>query len=279
VTDSIQLSNAEPFFSPGTIFWQVHREMILLLAGGRALLMQLAHPKIAAGVADHSHFKEDPLGRLQRTMSTMWSIIFDGKSEAQVALDQVKNIHRKVHGIISLGEPLSAGTPYDAFEQELLLWVHATLIDSAMFGYDLFVRPLTLVEKSSYYEETKRLAYLFEIPAALVPSSLIDFNSYMERMLSGNTMAVGAKARSLAEDILYPRPWILRPGAPVLSLITAGMLPDRLREAYGLGWNNRQEKMFRVVATGTRYLLPLVPKPLRIVPNARAAEKQVSRRA
>src|SRR5262249_23799688 len=83
------------FFSPDMMFWQVDREIVLLLAGGRALLMQLAHPKIAAGVADHSHFKQDPLGRLYRTMSTMWSITFGDISEARLALNRVKKpIHR-----------------------------------------------------------------------------------------------------------------------------------------------------------------------------------------
>ena len=272
--ESTTTESAKRFFSSRTIFWQVHSEMILLLAGGRALLMQLAHPKVAAGVAEHSHFKEDPLGRLQRTMSTMWSIIFDETLKARATLDQVKNIHRKVQGTIQPAEPLPAGTPYDALDTELLLWVHATLIDSAMVGYDLFVNPLTEAEKLCYYDETKKLAHLFEIPESLIPSSLADFKSYMERILAGNSIAVGANARSLAKDILCPRPWILRPVAPVFSMITAGMLPNPLREAYGLGWNEHKEKTFRLLAKGIRCLLPLVPKPLRIVPNARAAERK-----
>jgi uncharacterized protein (DUF2236 family) len=267
------------FFSPDMTFWQVDREIVLLLAGGRALLMQLAHPKIAAGVADHSHFKQDPLGRLYRTMSTMWSITFGEISEALLALNQVKNVHRQVHGEIKPAEPLPAGTPYDAFDEELLLWVHATLIDSAMVGYDLFVRPLTQLEKVRYYEDSKKLADLFEIRSAIVPSSLEKFNNYVERMLAGNAIAVGPTARSLANEILRPKPWILRPGGPWFRLVTAGSLPEGLRSAYGLNWSGREEKMFRLVTRAIRFFLPLVPKPLRIVPNARAAERKLSRRA
>jgi len=275
--ESIDAVSADQFFSSGTVFWQVHREMILLLAGGRALLMQLAHPKVAAGVADHSHFKEDPLGRLHRTMSTMWSIVFDETTKARAALDQVSHIHRKVRGIIQPAEPLPAGTQYDALEQELLLWVHATLIDSAMVAYDLFVHRLTTEEKLRYYEDTRRLASLFEISKAVVPASLTDFNSYMERMLKGNAIAVGPTARSLAEEILSPRPWLLRPATPLFRLITAGLLPGKLRIAYGLEWNERREKIFLGVAKLIRCLLPLTPKILRIVPNARVAEKTCRR--
>jgi uncharacterized protein (DUF2236 family) len=261
------------FFSPEMMIWQVDREMVLLLAGGRALLMQLAHPKVAAGVAKHSHFKGDPLGRLYRTMSTMWSIGFDETALARAALERVRNVHGKVQGTIPAAEPLAAGTPYDALDVELLLWVHATLIDSAMVAYEFFVRPFAPEQKSRYYDDSKRLAYLFEIPEMLVPSSLTDFNSYMERMLVGDEIAVGPTARSLAEEILYPSPWILKPASPLFRLITAGLLPESLRDAYGLGWSEPKEKTFWLIARWIRRLLPLVPSSLRIVPNARAAEK------
>ncbi len=264
----------ERFFSPDAMIWQVDREMVLLLAGGRALLMQLAHPKVAAGVAEHSHFKADPLGRLYRTMGAMWSIGFDEMSKARASLEQVKSVHRRIHGIISPAELAPFGTAYDALDIELLLWVHATLIDSAMVVYDLFVKPLASDEKCRYYDDSKKLAHLFEIPETLVPKSLADFNSYLEQMLVSGEIAVGSTARALAKEILYPSPWILKPAAPLFRIVTAGLLPERLRNAYGLGWNKRKEKIFRLFAKGIRRLLPLLPRPLRIVPNARAAEKR-----
>jgi uncharacterized protein (DUF2236 family) len=263
----------ERFFSPDMMIWQVDREMALLLVGGRALLMQLAHPKVAAGVAEHSHFKDDPLGRLYRTMGAMWSIGFDEMSEARASLAQVKSVHRRIHGIASPAESLPFETPYDALDIELLLWVHATLIDSAMVAYDLFVKPLAPDEKSRYYDDSKKLAYLFEIPETILPSSLIEFDSYMEQMLNGGEIAIGPTARALAQEILFPRPWILRPAGPLFRIITAGLLPEPLREGYGVRWNRRNEKIFWLIARWTRRLLPLVPGPLRIVPNARRAEK------
>ncbi len=271
--ESIKPLNRERLFLPDTMIWQVNREMVLLLAGGRALLMQLAQPKVAAGVAEHSHFKEDPLGRLHRTMSTMWSIVFDDTARARAALERVQNVHQKVRGVIQQTGSLPAGTQYHALDPELLLWVHATLVDSAMVAYDLFVKPLTPHEQSSYYDDSKKLASLFEIPERTVPPSLADFNSYIKRMLTADVISVGPAARSLAEDILHPRPWSLKVAGPLFALMTAGLLPGGLREAYGLGWSERKEKIFWLLVRGIRRFLPLIPAPLRIVPNARVAEK------
>ena len=249
--------------------------MALLLAGGRALLLQLAHPKVAAGVAAHSRFQENPLARLQRTMNTMWSIVFDDAQNARAALLQVTNIHKQVHGLVQPGESVPIGTRYDAQDPELLLWVHATLIDSAIIAYDLFVKPLSADEKSLYYEDSKKLAQLFGIPDLIIPASPADFNAYMMRMVMSDALAVGPMARSLAHEIVYPRPWLLRPAAPLFRVVTAGLLPERLRNAYGLSWNERREKIFRLVAKAVRYSRPLLPRPLRIVPNARSAEKRL----
>jgi uncharacterized protein (DUF2236 family) len=130
------------FFERGSKIWQVNREMVLLLAGGRALLMQLGHPKVAAGVAEHSRFQQDPFARLRRTMSAMWSIVFDPQPQARAALERVELRHKSVRGVVPVGEPAQGGAPYDAFEQDLLLWVHATLIDSALVAYGRFVAPL-----------------------------------------------------------------------------------------------------------------------------------------
>lgn len=239
--------------------------------------MQLAHPKLAAGVADHSHFKEDPLDRLYRTMDAMWSIVFDDAPKALAALERVNDIHARVHGIIKGGEPLPKGTPYSALDPDLLLWVHATLVDSAIVAYGLFVKPLNLEEKTQYYHDTKKLASFFGISEADVPPSVESFDAYIEEMLMGNAIAVGPTARSLAREILHPRPWFLKIAGPLSSFMTVGLLPPSLREAYGVRWNQDKEKAFQFLAKAIRCLLPLVPSPLRIVPHARAAEKGMVR--
>jgi uncharacterized protein (DUF2236 family) len=266
------------FFGPESKIWAVNREMILLLAGGRALLMQLAHPKVAAGVAEHSRFQDDPLGRLYRTMSRMWSIVFDDDAQARAALRQVEMIHRRVQGVVPADEPAHAGAAYDALDQELLLWVHATLIDSALVAYDLFVAPLSPEERKKYYDDSKKLAALFGIQEKNIPPSIEVFDTYMSEILASGQIIVGAKAKSLAHEVLYPRPWLLRPAAPVFRLATAGLLPEKLRDGYGLQWNRRREKRLFLIATAIRLLLPFIPQILRIVPNARRAERVERRR-
>jgi uncharacterized protein (DUF2236 family) len=261
------------FFDPASKIWAVHREMVLLLAGGRALLMQLAHPKVAAGVAAHSRFQEDPLGRLYRTMCRMWSIVFDQESQAREALRQVATVHERVRGKVSSDEPSQAGAAYDASDQELLLWVHATLIDSAMIAYNLFVAPLNPAERVDYYNDSKKLAALFGIQENHIPSSVAAFDSYMSQILASEEIVPGPIARNLAIDVLYPGPWILRPAGPLFRLVTAGLLPEKLRDGYGLEWNGRREKKLLLAAKAIRALLPVVPSPLRIAPNARKSER------
>lgn len=265
------------FFSPDSAIWKIDREMALLLGGGRALLMQLAHPKVASGVVDHSHFREDPMGRLHRTMDTMWSIVFDEVDQAQAALQRVTETHDRVHGTVK-GWSGSRGEAYDARDPDLLLWVHATLVDSALVTYDRFVQPLTMRDKVRYYEDTEKLALLFEVPESRIPPSFEDFCVYMQKMIDSDALAVIPPARQLAEEILYPRPWLIRFAGPLFAFITAGMLPPKLREAYGLPWNESKEKWLNRIASTTRKLLPLAPPVVRIVPHARTAQKRLSRK-
>lgn len=264
----------ERFFSPDSEIWRVDREMALLLAGGRALLMQIAHPKVAAGVAEHSGFQSDPLGRLERTMSAMWSIVFDEQAQARAALERVAGVHRKVRGVVPRAEAQYSGAGYEALDPSLLLWVHGTLIDSALAAYELFVRPLSMTERAHYYEDSKKLAALFGIEAPAVPASLTDFAAYMEEMLHGDTLTVGPAAKRLAQEILYPRPWFLRLAGPLFRFITAGLLPEKLRESYQLEWNARKNARFLRLAGLIRALIPWLPARARVVPRARIAERR-----
>lgn len=264
--------DGDGFFKPASEFWQVHREMVLLLAGGRALLMQLAHPKVAAGVDEHSRFQQSPFDRLRRTMSAIWSVVFAQRAQARSALEKLDNVHAKVRGAVPSGEPSFAGMPYDAMDQELLLWVHATLIDSAMIAYDLFVAPMTAPVRNAYYDDSKKLAVLFGVEKERVPPSLAEFEMYMNRMIAGDTIVVGPTARRLAHDVLYARPWIFKIAGPLFRLVTAGLLPETLRDGYGLGWSAERGKTLATFAKTVRTVLPFVPALVRVVPNARAAE-------
>ena len=264
-------SRRERYFEPASQLWKVNREIVLLLAGGRALLMQLAHPKVAAGVAAHSDFEKDPLGRLHRTMSSMWAIIFDEIDHARAVLQQIEAVHRRVQGTVP-GSEATAGEPYRALDQDLLLWVHATLIDSALAAYDLFVAPLSASERQHYYNDSRKLALLFGIDEPMIPETLESFQTYFFGMLQSGAVVPGATARRLARSILYPRPWLLRPAGPLFRLLTAGLLPESLRRGYGLDWNEKREKRYRRAAKLIRIFRLGLPALVRIVPNARRAE-------
>src|SRR5258707_11955495 len=123
-------------FREDSITRRVNRENILLLGGGRALLMQLAHPKVAAGVDEHSDFRTHPVRRLRRTILMTMAIVFGDRETALAAAHAVNGAHARVRG-----------DDYHALDPQLLLWVHATLVDSALVTYATFVQPLTERER------------------------------------------------------------------------------------------------------------------------------------
>src|SRR3977135_156574 len=133
-------------FREDAITRRVNRENILLLGGGRALLMQLAHPKVAAGVDEHSDFRTHPIRRLRRTVLMTMAIVFGERETALAAARAVNQTHARVRG-----------QEYRALDPDLLVWVHAALVDSALVTYQAFVQRLTATEREDFYQESKLL--------------------------------------------------------------------------------------------------------------------------
>jgi uncharacterized protein (DUF2236 family) len=236
----------------------VNREMTLLLGGGRALLMQLAHPAVAAAVDEHSDFKEQPLRRLRLTLDLSFQLAFGTRAEAQSAARRINARHRGVRG-----------QGYDALDPDLLLWVHATLVDSSLVTYSAFVRPLSRRERAAYQRESLLTATMLGIPADRCPADLEAFEAYVEEMIA-SAVVVDERARRLAHQVLAP-PLRLLPalaGFP-LAAVTAGLLPERLRDAYGLGWGPAQRFAYAAARRLVPALLPALPAGLRQVPAAR----------
>ena len=260
-------------FGPESITWRVNREATLLAGGGRALLLQIAHPLVAAGVEAYSDFRAHPLRRLWRTLDLMLTIVFADGAEALGAVRAIERVHARVRGVLAtdLG-PFPRGTPYDAGDPTLLLWVHATLVDSAMLVYDRFVAPLDPGARAAYYDESRVVARLLGIPDRVVPADLGAFEEYVESMISGPVLTVGSAAREIAAAIFRPAvPIVLRPAFVVSPFLTAGLLPARIRERYGLAWSPTRERALAATAAVTRALLPTVPAALRFMPHARRA--------
>src|SRR5438445_11970547 len=249
-------SVADGLYSESSITRRVNRENILLLGGGRALLMQLAHPKVAAGVDEHSDFRAHPVRRLRRTVLMTMAIVFGERETALAAARAVNQVHGRVRG-----------DDYRALDPDLLLWVHATLVDSALVTYETFVQRLTASERDDFYQESKLAGELLGIPRARFPARLGDFNQYMERMVEDAEVRVTLRAQELARLVLRP-PLRLVPG-PVMvpfEVVTTGLLPPALRQAYGLPWGRRQQRAFKLAVAAVPRIVALTPPVLRVWP-------------
>jgi len=254
-------------FGPGSLAWRINAETVLLLGGGRALLMQIAHPLVAAGVADHSDFTSEPFDRLWRTIDTALTVIFGDAEQARAAVRRVGGIHAHVRGE-------REGIPYSALDPELLLWVHATLVDSSLVAYERFVQPLPPNVRERHYLEMRRMGTAFGIPDDLHPPTYREFRAYMDRTIA--TLEIGEEGRRVARAVLsQPAPLVMYPVGLVFGLASVGLLPPRIRSELGLRWNRRAERAADVMAAAVRRAVPLLPDPVRRWPHARQAEARM----
>lgn len=249
------------WFPPDSMMYRIGQEALGLLGGGRAILLQLAHPLIAAGVAEHSNFQTNPLSRLLRTLELMHTIVYGDHRKAIQALQRFHTVHAPIQGC--LPEPagqFSSGTPYTANDLELKLWVLATLIDTSLITYERFVVPLTPDERERFYVDACVLAKLFGIPDTIQPPNLDDFRHYMSGMLAGDVLVVAQTAQRLAYHVLYPDVGIF-PAASgaLLRFVTAGTLPRHFRQAYHLEWNAQRQFLLDGLSRTTRLLRPWAP--------------------
>lgn len=269
-----RLDPAAGLFAADSITRRINREAVLLLGGGRALLLQVAHPLVAAGVAAHSRFEQDPLQRLVRTLQLTLTIVFGSAAEALAAVRGIERAHARVHGRLeSACGPFAAGTPYDASDPALLLWVHATLVDSALVTYRRFVGPLTGAERRRFYDESRVTARLFGIADADVPPTYDAFQGYMRGMLRGPQLAVSRDSRAIAAALLSPPlPPGLRQLAATTRLFTIGLLPAAIRQRYGYSWGPLRERALDATAIALRAGVPWLPSLLRHFPHARRSD-------
>jgi uncharacterized protein (DUF2236 family) len=244
-------------FEDHSITRRVNRENILLLGGGRALLMQLAHPMVAAGVDEHSDFRAHPIRRLRRTIRMTMAIVFGDRDTALAAARGVNQAHAKVQG-----------PGYRALDPDLLLWVYATLADTALVTYEAFVQRLLPREREEFHQEFKLLGELLGIPSDRFPSTVSDFDAYLEQMVSEGPVRVDARARELAEQIMRPRVRLL-PGPVMipLNVVTTGLLTPALREQYGLPWGPGQQRTYRLALKVLPRVIALTPPLFRVWPR------------
>jgi uncharacterized protein (DUF2236 family) len=256
---------------------KINRETIVLLGWGRAILLQFAHPLVAAAVADYSQFRQHPggyFGRARQTVGAMLTMTFGTEEQASAVAARINAIHAQING--TLRHPAGifpAGTPYSARDQQLLCWVHATVIDSMILAYQRFVGPLSREEQDRYCAEAAATAPMLGIEQSLVPANARELDCYVRSMLDSGQIDVTDTARMLSQGLLSPP---LGPAAPLFRLArltTIGLLPPVIREGYGFAWDERRERSFHRCVAMLRRTRSVLPQVVREWPAARTQER------
>ena len=250
---------------PGSISWKVNREIIVVAGWARAILLQLAHPLVAAGVDEHSSFRGSPmtrLGRLRSSVGAMLSLTFGDEDEAVAAAARINAIHDRVSGF-------AYGERYSAHDADLLRWVHATLLDSMLLTYELLVEPLRPEERDRYCAEAAVMEPLLDIPAGLLPRSMKELDAYLRDSLGSKRIAVDDRSRVLARAILFPPRWrLFWPALRPVQLMTIGLLPDAVRRGYGFEWTRNDDRALDRWTTALRWLHRPMPALFRQWPSS-----------
>lgn len=256
------------YFGSESITWKIGQESILLSGGARAVLMQLAHPLVAMGVSEHSSYMTNPFKRTIHTFLLGQMLTFGTTATARQAARTINALHKQVHGTL----PAEAGayskdTPYRARDPKLLLWVHATLADTVLRTYPLFIGPLTHDEQNQYYQESKTIGYLLGLTHADMPSTVDDLYAYVHDMVYSNQLAATPQAQQLVHQVLYPPiPDVFRPILHLNLQLTIALLPQPVREIYGLEWGIKRQRVFDLAAIGIRSTYPHLPNRVRVLP-------------
>jgi uncharacterized protein (DUF2236 family) len=257
-----------------SISWRINAERVVLLGWARAILLQLAHPLVAAGVFDHSGFRGTPYktaSRLYHTVHAMLSLTFGDDVARERTLETIRTIHRRVNGVLqeTTGH-YSSGTHYSAEDPALVLWVHATLIESVVLVYEQVVAPLTAAERDEYCAEACSIAVALAARENEVPKTWADLREYLERMYTSQAIVVGSRGRELANAVLSPSGgWLVAPATWINRTVTLGLLPPHVREQYRLRWTVRHQRLFMRLLTALRLTRRLLPDAVALWPDAR----------
>ena len=237
-------------------------EAVLLAGAGRAVLLQIADPAVGRGVAEHSNFAGRPLERLAATLGYVYAVVY-GSGEQLAAMRRAVN---RAHAPVRR-QPDAASAGYDAFDPASQLWVVATLYETAVTVYEQVHGTLDAGTADRVYREYARIGTALQLPAELWPSGRAAFDDYWDERLAG--LAPGPDAVRVAQDLLHPvaGPAWLRVVMPVARLLTAGLLPDSLRAAYGLPWSPRRQRLFEGVMRFLAGVYPRLPRRIRHWPK------------
>ena len=267
---------ADPgLFGPGSATWTVAREPCLLLGGGRALLMQVAHPLVAQAVVDHSDYAVDPFGRLARTVRWLVAVTFGTTAEARQASAAVSAVHRHVRGRLAAENAapgLPRGTGYDAADPELGRWVHATIVQSMLVTHDALVGGLPAITRDALVREWDAVARLLGMRDGAGFRDAAGLDDFVARTAA--TLGAPSPATRTAGAVVLHPPLpspVLRPPFALVGHLTVGLLPAPLRASFGVDWSPRRDRLHVRAHATTRALQRGLPRRLRVSPLHDAA--------
>jgi uncharacterized protein (DUF2236 family) len=265
-------SAADPgLFGPQSVTWWVVREPLLLASGSRALLMQLAHPLVAQGVADHSRFETTAFARGLATVRWIATVVFGTTAEATAAVAALREVHERVRGRLDSANATpsyAAGAAYSALDPAVGLWVHATLVDSMLCSYEALIGGLSRADADRFVREWNSVARLLGVLPDAPWRGRRDLDAYLESQLAGGwAEPVPAAVRAAHTVLAPPLPWAaLGPVTLAVAFLSTGSLDARLRGGYGLPWSPAREALYRCVCAIGRLGIVLLPRRLRVSP-------------
>jgi uncharacterized protein (DUF2236 family) len=255
--------------TPSSIAWRRAGDARVMVMAGYALLLQVAHPTVGAGVTEHSSFRSDPWGRLLRTLDYTNIMVYGGPEAAAAMGRRLRSFHRPIRGV------RPDGRRYHALEPEAYAWVHATLADAIVTGHARFGRPLDVGQRKRFWREWRDLGRLLGVRERDLPADWTAFRAYLDDIVAGrleHTAAVDDVLDALANPAAPPLPVAARPAwtlaavplTHVMGLVTVGMLPAVLRERFGLRSSKAQQLELRLLGHAMRATTPMLPGAVRV---------------
>ena len=266
-------------FGARSLTWQVDKEAAIFLGAGRALLLQLSHPWVAAAIEQHSRTFVNPIGRFHRTFSVVFSMVFGTLDQSLSAARSLHRRHAEIKGrLSSTAGPFPAGSPYCANAVPALCWVYATLVETALLAYELVLPPLTAGQRERYYSESRLFAALFGIPDECLPRDWAEFSAYTAAMAQSDILTVTDQARIMARRLITGTDtWLPVPAS--YQALTVELLPPRIREAFGFAHGAGEQRAVRQFIAGIRRLYAFLPARLRYVGPYQEAEQRLAGKA
>ena len=244
----------EGIFGAESVSWRINRESALFLGAGRAALLQLAHPWVAAALDQHSSLMAKPIARFHNTFRVVFTMIFGTADQTFRAARSLHAMHTKITGEVPEAVAgYEKGAHYEALQVPALKWVYASLIESAVMAYECVRPPLQSEELAQYYAESKLLAGLFGLGPGELPDEWHGFKAYVAEICGSAALGVSERARYMAQRIMTGAgSWVHVPRW--YQNLTAEMLPQRFRDEFGLPFGSEEQES----GAGARRWLPRV---------------------